>query len=139
MKRYFDTAAMVAAWRKRETPQGQTRTHTLAEFYRALTMSGFPIYREGELVLASIPPKAAAEAARRTFARMAFHDITAPETLDALDGAAAENEQGANIFDYLHAETARLAGCTAIVTLNAKHFRRMSKLRIVSPSEVFGD
>lgn len=51
---------------------------------------------------------------------------------DLISSAPARGIRGGSIYDALHAETARLAGCDQIHTLNLTHFKHVAPdLKIV--------
>ncbi len=43
-----------------------------------------------------------------------------------IEGASAKGIGGGSIFDAIHAQTARDAGCTDIHTLSVRHFRHVA-------------
>jgi hypothetical protein len=137
MSVYLDTSAMIRARKLNLQPEGITRTHTLAEFYSTLTGAGVLTMVEGQETKEKISPKRAAAAARETFAKIQFKDLTHQEVSDALERAAAENVQGRNIHDWLHCAAAEKAKCAAIVTLNFSDFSAMTNLPLVNPAKQF--
>ena len=72
MKLYFDTTAMVRAFKLNIQPAGITRTHTLGEFYSTLTGTGVLGFIEGREAKEKFSPKRAAAAARETFSKITF-------------------------------------------------------------------
>jgi|SRR5665213_2189563 len=137
MSVYLDTSAMIRARKLNLQPEGITRTHTLAEFYSTLTGTGVLTMVEGQEKKEKISPKRAAAAARETFAKIQFKDLTHSEVSDALERAAAENVQGRNIHDWLHCAAAEKVKCAAIVTLNFSDFSAMTNLPLVNPAKQF--
>ncbi len=133
---YFDTSALIRAWRLGKAPEGVTRAHSVAEFYCVLTGPGLKTVERGRTVAAVLRPKDAVEAARRTFANLTFREVSGAEALEAAKRAADANEAGKNIHDWMHCAAAVLSHCGQIATLNAKDFSRMTTLRIVSPESV---
>jgi predicted nucleic acid-binding protein len=134
---YFDTSAMVQAFGFGIAPEGITRSHTLAEFYSTLTGAGVMRIVGGVEKKERFAPKIVAQAARTTFAKIQFKDLTHQEVSDALEHAAAENVQGRNIHDWLHCAAAEKAKCAAIVTLNFSDFSAMTNLPLVNPAKQF--
>lgn len=133
---YLDTSALVRAWRLQLAPAELTRTHSVAEFYATLTR-GLTVNVGGVKTRVAITPKEAAAGAAETFARMNFRDLNGKESLTELDFAAKENIHAANVHDWMHAAVAAESGCAAIVTSNTKHFKLVSKLRLVEPADFF--
>ena len=140
MKAYLDTSALIRAWSVGVVPQGITRAHSMAEFYCVLTGPGLLTVIGGKTVKVSVSPVDGRQAAMETFAKMKFHDLSGHEALATLEFAVNAGISGRPIHDWMHAEAAALAGCDALVTLNAKDFARMvgDKIQIVGPSEFFG-
>ena len=134
---YLDTSAMVQAFGRGIAPEGITRSHTLAEFYSTLTGAGVMRIAGGVEKKERFAPKIAAQAARTTFAKIQFKDLTHQEVSDALERAVAENFQGRNIHDWLHCAAAEKAKCAAIVTLNFSDFSAMTNLPLVNPAKQF--
>jgi predicted nucleic acid-binding protein len=130
---YWDTSAIVRAYRLGKVPSGLTRTHSLAEFYSTLTGAGLRTVHEGRTVTVKFAPHHAAEAARKVFAKLACRDLDREEAWNALDSAAAANEQGRAIYDWLHCQVAKRAKCEQIATLNTAHFARMTTQPLVTP------
>lgn len=137
MTDYLDTSALIRAWRLSIVPEGITRAHSIAEFYCVLTGPGIVMVREGRTVKARLAPLVAAAAAARTFAKMSYRDVKAAEAIDSLPFAAQENVQGRNIHDWMHVEAANLSHAQHLVTLNEKDFRKMTKMKLVSPEDYF--
>lgn len=133
---YLDTSALVRAWRLQLAPAEITRAHSLAEFYATLTR-GLTVTVAGIKTRVTFTPTAAAQGAGETFARMKFRDLNGPQALAELAAAAQANVHAANIHDWMHAAVAEAAGCPAIVTTNPKHFKLVTKLRLVEPSDFF--
>lgn len=139
MSAYFDTSALIRAWRLSIVPEGITRAHSIAEFYCVLTGPGLATMVDGRTVKAPVPPKDAAAAIRETFAKMRYRDVKASEAIDALAGSVRANIQGRSIHDWMHCQAAELAKCDTLVTLNLKDFTRMvtKRPKLVSPSDFF--
>jgi hypothetical protein len=130
---YFDTSALIRAWCLGQAPEGCTRAHNVAEFYCVLTGPGLRVVQEGHTKIVTCPPRQAAAAARRTFARLRFQEVGGPAALSALGDAAEANESGKNIHDWMHCEAARLAKCERIATTNVRDFARMTDLPLIPP------
>ena len=133
---YLDASALVRAWRLEAVPQGVTRSHSVTEFYRTLT-GGITVPIKGTPTRIQFSPTVAAAGAQSTFAAVKFSDLTGPETLKEVTAAAAENIQGANVHDWMHAAVARREGCKAIVTTNERHFKKVSRLPLLDPAQAF--
>lgn len=120
---YFDTSALIRAFRLGLAPCGVTRSHAVAEFYATLTGRGVTVETAAgreQLVLA---PADAAQAIKATFANMNWRDLTPAEVTAEIKEAVAANVQGAAIHDWLHAGAASLSNATHLATLNEKHFQ----------------
>ena len=133
---YLDTSALVRAWRLQLAPAEITRAHSVAEFYSTLTR-GLTVNVGGVKTRVAISPTDAAAGAQETFAKMNFRDLNGKATLLEVDFAAKENIHAANIHDWMHAAVAADSGCACIVTDNTKHFKLVSKLRLVEPADFF--
>lgn len=133
---YLDTSALVRAWRLRITPEELTRAHSVAEFYATLTR-GLTVTVGKVKTRVVFTPAEAAKGARETFSKMEFRDLNGQSALAELDFAAKDNVHSANIHDWMHAAVARDAGCAAIVTTNARHFKLVTSLRLVDPADFF--
>ena len=136
--RYWDTAALLRAWKENWTPgEGITRTHTVAEWMAIQTGRGL-VYRtpQGQLVKRNLSPADAAREVRRLFARLRFQDLSGPEMLEAADHAARLPDVRGNSFhDFIHARTAEASGAKSIVTLNLRDYARMTKLPLETPAQ----
>ena len=137
MRAYLDTSAFIVARRMGLAPDGVTRPHSIAEFFSTLTRTGLTLLKGGVPIRAVISPKDAVAAIQRVFARVEFRELTGEATLASLPRAVKANVQGAHIHDWMHAEAAALAHCHLIVTSNARHFKDVTNLRLVSPEDYF--
>lgn len=137
MSAYFDTSALIRAWRLGLQPKGITRAHALAEFYCVLTGPGLAVVREGKTFKLALSPADALAAAQETFQNLDYHRQTGTDTLAALEWAVKENVQGRAIHDYLHCDAAEAANATVIVTLNVREFSRLTTKKVVSPEAHF--
>jgi hypothetical protein len=123
---YFDTSALIRAFRLGLAPKGISRSHAVAEFYSTLTGRGITVEREGHREQMVLAPKDAASAIKRTFKNVEWFDLKPGQVLEEIPEAVAANVQGPNIHDWLHAGAASLSHATHIATLNEKHFRELS-------------
>jgi len=133
---YWDTSALIRAWRLQKTPEGLTRSHAVAEFYCVLTGPGLKVSQAGQTLNLVLSPADAAVAAKRTFAKMTFREVTGAEALAALPKAVAKNVAGRGIHDWMHASATTLGQCLQVATLNTRHFAAMTTLPIVAPESV---
>jgi len=78
---YFDTSALVRAFRLGLAPEGLTRSHSVAEFYSTLSGRGITVEREGRREQMVLSPKDAATAVKRTFANVVWFDLKPSEVL----------------------------------------------------------
>ena len=123
---YFDTSALVRAFRLGLAPAGITRSHSVAEFYSTLTGRGITVERAGRREQMVLAPKDAATAVKRTFANLDWFDLKPREVLEEIQEAVSVNVQGAKIHDWLHIGAAALSLATDLATLNEKHFRELA-------------
>jgi predicted nucleic acid-binding protein len=133
---YLDTSALVRAWRMQITPQGFTRAHSVAEFYATLTR-GLTVTVGTIKTRVIFTPAETSVGAKEVFSKMTFRDLNGKQALTELEFAAKDNVQSANIHDWMHAAVAKETGCEAIVTTNPKHFKLVTKLRLVDPADFF--
>jgi len=86
------------------------------------------------MIKRNLSPADAAREAQRLFARLTFHDISGPQTLEAVTLAASKGKiRGGNFHDYLHARTAEICGAGRIVTLNLRDYAMMTDLPLELP------
>lgn len=134
--KYYDTSALLRAWKEGWVPlDGITRSHTVAEWIAIQTGRGL-VYRlpNGQLVKRNLSPADAACEAQRLFARLTFHDLSGPQTLEAAAIAATKDGvRGGNFHDFLHARAAETFGAASIVTLNTRDYRMMTDLPLELP------
>ena len=133
---YLDTSALIRAWRLRRAPAAITRAHSLAEFYGTLT-NGLTVTVQGVKTRVRFAPAVAAQGAREVFANVTFRDLKGADALVELDRAAKANIQAANIHDWMHAAVATANDCREIITTNEKHFKLLTKLKLVEPADYF--
>jgi predicted nucleic acid-binding protein len=139
--RYWDTAALLRAWKEDWVPAGgMTRSHTVAEWMAIQTGRGM-VYRtpQGQLVKRNLSPRDAAREIRKLVARLTFRDLTAEEVLASTERAARiPGIQGNSFHDFLHVCTAERHGAKSIVTLNLHDYSRMTKLPLEIPAQGMG-
>ena len=99
-----------------------TSAHALAETYA--TLSGDPRLR--------ISPSDAAQLVDDLANALTVHPFELTDYRALFSAAPSKGVRGGAIYDALHAQTARLAGCPEIHTLNVSHFRHVAAdLKIV--------
>ena len=136
--KYYDTSALLRAWKEGWAPErGLTRSHTVSEWISIQTGRGL-VYRapDGRMMKRNLSPADASREAERIFARLTFHDLTAPQILEAAGLAAAkERIRGGNFHDFVHARTAEIFGAECIVTLNLRDYSMMTNLPLELPQK----
>ena len=137
MKAYLDTSSLIAARGLSSAPRGVTRPHSVAEFYGTVTGRGITVIKDGTPVRHALAPQDAVELISKVFAKVEFCDLTAEQMTEDLPEAVKANVQGPNIHDFMHAAAASRAGCQVIVTGNAKDFRQVTSIRLISPADYF--
>lgn len=99
-----------------------TSAHALAETYA--TLSGEPRLR--------ISPADAAQLVDDLADAVTVHAFDLADYRSLISTAPPKGVRGGAIYDALHAQVARLAGCHEIHTLNVSHFRHVAAdLKIV--------
>ena len=134
MKPYWDTSGLVNAFNRGIKPEGQTRTHSVAEFFSTLSRTGITVVKDGVSRRLIFKPQDTATAARDVFKDLDFVDLDGPETLAAVDKAADEGVEGGQIYDWIHCRTADKGQAPYIFSLNIRHFERMTRLELKHPS-----
>ena len=83
------------------------------------------------------PADAAHLVEHEIFARMAVHDLPAPERLAMISAVARDGTAGGRIYDAHIAEVARSAGAAVVVTDNRRHFLTALRygIRVDTPGE----
>jgi len=120
MKRYWDSSALLEILdnsrleKLSAEPNQWTRAHTLTEMFSTLT--------GGRLGFRFCPDDAAAIIHEIT-ARMNFVELSARETLAALDQAQRRGVRGGNVHDWMHAVAAKKAGAAVLLTCNLEDFK----------------
>jgi hypothetical protein len=122
MKRYWDKSALVDALHdsriesRMAEPDQWTRPHTLAEAFSTLT--------GGRLGFRYLPDDAAAML-QELAGGMNFVDLSAAETLSALEAAQQSGVRGGLVHDWLHACAAAKAGVSILLTDNGTDFSEL--------------
>lgn len=127
MRQFLDTSVLVEACldyglkftqadRLVNHPDSITSAHSMAETYA--TLSGNRRYN----LRAPIAAKLVASLAEV----LSVHALSADEYVKIISMAPAKGVQGGGIYDYLHAEVARRAGCSTIFTWNVGDFRHVA-------------
>jgi predicted nucleic acid-binding protein len=93
-----------------------TSAHALAEAYA--TLSGDTRLR--------ISPQDAALMVGDLAATLEVHGLTAQHYVALIQSAPLQGIRGGSFFDALHAQTAREAHCSAVHTLNVRHFQHVA-------------
>ena len=93
-----------------------TSAHALAETYATLS---------GDVRL-KIRPADAAQMVDDLAGTLTVFSFETTQYRQLIASAPAKGIRGGAIYDALHAETARLAGCDEIHTLNANHFKHVA-------------
>jgi predicted nucleic acid-binding protein len=100
-----------------------TSAHALAETYA--TLSGEPRFK--------INPKDAAQIVDDLAKNLTIVGFDVADYRELILSAPSKGIRGGSIYDALHAETARRAGCSVIRTLNVNHFKHVAPdLKIAS-------
>ncbi len=127
MKQFLDTSVLVEACLSQSPKFAAadalvngsdvfTSAHALAEAYA--TLSGDPRLR--------IQPADAAQMVEDLAATVAVRALRAADYRQLISSAPAKGIRGGTIYDALHAQTARLCGCTEIRTINLPHFKHVA-------------
>ena len=121
--------SLLHAVAEKRVSSAATAWHCCLEFYSVSTRLP-PEFRLD-------PADAAILLEEEIFARMAVHDLPAPERLPALRAAARDRIGGGRIYDAHIAEIARAAGAEVVVTDNRRHFLSALRyeMRIETPGE----
>lgn len=127
-KTYWDSSALVEATTdldlrlrvKAERPQ--TRHHSLAEIFSALTGGG----NLGIRVDANEAAASLGDLARD----LEFVELSADEVLKALQTARAKGVRGGRVHDYLHAIAAEKVNATEIITADENDFDGLTQIKI---------
>jgi len=121
--------SLLHAVAEKRVSSAATAWHCCLEFYSVSTRLP-PEFRLD-------PADAAILLEEEIFARMAVHDLPAPERLQAPRAAARDRIGGGRIYDAHIAEIARAAGAEVVVTDNRRHFLSALRyeMRIETPGE----
>ena len=117
---FFDASVLIAgAWSEVAAHRaalaaldagGWSHTHCLAEAFSQLT---------GKF---RADPAAAAEVLRDVTAAVHWVSLSPEQVWQAVESARAAGVRGGGIYDWLHIQAARQAGCTRWATYNRRHF-----------------
>jgi predicted nucleic acid-binding protein len=134
MKACFDTSTLVAALLQQHphhaitfpllravhegTVQGHMTTHGLAELFATLT--ALPLKPR------LLPADVQRLIRKSVLNHFTLIPLTPQDYQDAMDLTVAKNLASGAICDALHLAGARSAGCTALYTLNLRHFRSLA-------------
>ncbi len=124
MTAYWDSSSLIAALMDGHELEGVTRPHTLAEVFSTPTGKGIdtPDGRQRLLpddvaaILSDLP-------------KLAFVELSAAETLKAVQEAGAQGVRGGLVHVWLHVQAEEKAGADVILTENTRHFRTLTKTR----------
>jgi predicted nucleic acid-binding protein len=123
MTAYWDSSSLIAALMAGHEPEGVTRPHTLAEVFSTLTGKGIETAAGRQRLL---PDDVAA--LLTDLPKLAFVELTAAETLKAVQEAGAQGVRGGLVHDWLHVQAAGKAGADVIITENTQHFRTLTQM-----------
>jgi predicted nucleic acid-binding protein len=134
MKRFLDASVLVESCLAQSAKFTQadrlvgdkhsvTSAHALAEAYATLS---------GDARL-KIRPADAAQMVEALAEQLTVVGFDVGQYRHLIASAPGKGVRGGSIYDALHAETARKAGCTEIHTLNVSHFKYVAPdLKVVS-------
>lgn len=125
MTAYWDSSSLIAALMDGHELEGVTRPHTLAEVFSTLTGKGIDTLDGRQRLL---PDDVAAILS--DLPKLAFVELTAAETLKAVQEAGGQGVRGGLVHDWLHVQAADKAGADVILTENTQHFRTLTKTRL---------
>ncbi len=131
MRTYWDSSALVAATldarirRRLEEAEAVTRSHALSEVFSTLTGSRLGFRVDADDVVALL---------RDLLEDLRLVDLSPADIMEALAEARSRGVRGGQVHDYLHAVTARSAGCEVVLTLNEADFAGLfDELRVEVP------
>jgi len=141
MKVFWDTSAAINALvspkvsDRLNTGEHFARLHLFAEFFATMTGRGIPVKDSaGNLARLVLTPSDAAQWLREFAAKVTFVELTAAETLDALDRAEQRSVQGGRVYDYGHSLAAEKADAEVLLTRNIADFKGLvSEARLEWP------
>ena len=136
MKKYWDTSALLRAWKEGWIPEGGiTRPHTVAEWVHIQVGRGMVFKKaDGTEEKRALSWPTAAREVRRLVSQLTFVDLSGPQALDAVDAVAQiPNLKPSAVHDFMHIRAAELHQAKAVVTLNLAEWMRMTQLRVESP------
>ena len=135
MKRFLDSSVLVESCLSQSPgfsradalvndPDAMTSAHALLETYA--TLSG-----DARLRIAAAD---AAQMVADIADAVRIEALQISEYPKLISSAPAKGIRGGNIYDALHAQIARLSGCTEIRTLNVAHFKHVAPdLKVLAP------
>lgn len=130
MKTYWDSSALVEAlhdpilYGRIKPGENVTRAHSLAEVFSTLTKGKNFRYA----------PADAATIIADLKADLQFVELTADETLSAIEDASDQGVRGARIHDLMHAVAAEKSGASELITLDEAGFSSLKiKVKVTEP------
>jgi hypothetical protein len=121
---YWDSSSRIAALMDGHELEGVTRPHTLAEVFSTLTGKGIDTLDGRQRLL---PDDVAA--ILFDLPKLVFVELTAAETLKAVQEAGPQGGRGGLLHDWLHVQAEEKAGADVILTENTRPFRTLTKTR----------
>lgn len=146
MSVFLDTSVLVAGlidFGPQSAP-AQSLLHAVAEKQVKAASTAWHCCLEFFSVATRLPPEfrvapldAVTLIEQEVFARMAVHDLPAPERLPMLRSIARDGIAGGRIYDAHIADIARAAGASVVVTDNRRHFVSALRydMRVETPTE----
>lgn len=119
MRVYWDSSALLNALcaqpvvDRLDKGEHVTRSHGYVEAFSHLTGRGLPM-KDGTRL--KVTPADAAKMLRALAQKLTVRDLSAEETLAALDDAQKRGVQGPHVHDLIHARAAKLAGARLALT-----------------------
>lgn len=133
MKTYWDTSALVRYYATNQADKisGATRVHSLAELFSALTGRGYQeTMKDGSIRQRKLSLAAAVIVVKSIRSRLDLVELTAEDTLAALERAPQAHAQGGRIHDLLHAVAAEKAGADELWTIDRNDFEGLGKVPV---------
>jgi hypothetical protein len=116
---YWDSSALLNALAgsqvidRLEKGEHVTRSHAYVEAFHHLSGLGLPM-KDGKRK--KVSPADAAAMIRQLSTKLAVRDLSAEETLQALDDAQSRGVSGRNVHDWMHVRAAKLAAADLILS-----------------------
>ena len=123
MTLYWDSSSLIAALLVGHSPKGVTRSHTLSEVFSTLTGRGIETLAGRQRIH---PDDAAALLA--DLPKLRFVELTAEETLKAIEEAGGRGVRGGLVHDWLHVQAAQKSKAHGILTENTLHFQALTSI-----------